>query len=317
LRTRLLWAVAAVMSIVLAFGVTSCGKKQAGTGGGKQLYTVGVTLLTKEHPFYQELEAAMRETAAEHNVKLNIQSAQFEMEKQQSQIENFITQHVDALVICPVDSDTIGGAITRANKAGIPVFTADIAANSGDVICHVASDNVEGGRVAGGYMAKLLKGKGKIIIIDHPKVMSVVDRTKGFVEAISKYPGIKIVAKPPGDGERTTSMNVMENMLQSHPEIDGVFAINDSTALGALAALRQAKRNDVVIVGYDADPEAREEILKGGPLKADAVQYPRKIGSTTIEMVVKRLNGEKVPKKVPIEVGIIDKASLEAERKGE
>jgi len=317
LRTRLLWAVAAVMSIVLAFGVTSCGKKQAGTGGGKQLYTVGVTLLTKEHPFYQELEAAMRETAAEHNVKLNIQSAQFEMEKQQSQIENFITQHVDALVICPVDSDTIGGAITRANKAGIPVFTADIAANSGDVICHVASDNVEGGRVAGGYMAKLLKGKGKIIIIDHPKVMSVVDRTKGFVEAISKYPGIKIVAKPPGDGERTTSMNVMENMLQSHPEIDGVFAINDSTALGALAALRQAKRNDVVIVGYDADPEAREEILKGGPLKADAVQYPRKIGSTTIEMVVKHLNGEKVPKKVPVEVGIIDKASLEAERKGE
>lgn len=314
MKTRSLWAIA--MSVALAFGIASCGKKQAGTEGGARAYTIGVTLLTKEHPFYQELEAAMRETAAKYNVKLNIQSAQFEMEKQQSQIENFITQQVDALVVCPVDSDTIGGAITRANKAGIPVFTADIAANSGDVVCHVASDNVEGGRVAGEYMAKLLNGKGKIIIIDHPKVMSVVDRTRGFVQAVSKYPGIKIIARPPGDGERTTSMSVMENMLQSHPDINGVFAINDSTALGALAALRQAKRN-VIIVGYDGDPEAREEILKGTPLKADAVQYPRKIGSTTIEMVVKHLNGEKVPKKVPIEVGIIDKASLEAERKGE
>ena len=314
MKTRSLWAI--VMSVALAFGIASCGKKQAGTEGGAKAYTIGVTLLTKEHPFYQELEAAMRETAAKHNVKLNIQSAQFEMEKQQSQIENFITQQVDALVVCPVDSDTIGGAITRANDAGIPVFTADIAANSGDVVCHVASDNVAGGRVAGEYMAKLLNGKGKIIIIDHPKVMSVVDRTRGFVQAVSKYPGIKIVARPPGDGERTTSMSVMENMLQSHPDINGVFAINDSTALGALAALRQAKRN-VIIVGYDGDPEAREEILKGTPLKADAVQYPRKIGSTTIEMVLKYLNGEKVPKKVPIEVGIIDKASLEAERKGE
>jgi len=315
LKRRSFYAIVVVMSVALAVGIASCGKKQLGAKGGGKAYTVGVTLLTKEHPFYQELEAAMRETAAEHNVKLNIQSAQFEMEKQQSQIENFITQHVDALVVCPVDSDTIGGAITRANKAGIPVFTADIAANSGDVVCHVASDNVEGGRVAGEYMAKLLKGKGKIIIIDHPKVMSVVDRTKGFVEAISKYPGIKIVARPPGDGERTTSMSVMENMLQSHPDISGVFAINDSTSLGALAALRQSKRKDVVIVGYDGDPEAREEILKGTPLKADAVQYPREIGSTMIEMVVKYLNGEQVPKKVPVEVGIIDKASLEAETK--
>ncbi len=223
---------------------------------------------------------------------------------------------MDALVVCPVDSDTIGGAIRLANKAGIPVFTADIAANDGDVVCHVASDNVAGGRLAGEYMAKLLNGSGKIIIIDHPKVMSVRDRTRGFVEEIEKHPGIRIMARPPGDGERVTSMNVMETMLQSHPAIDGVFAINDSTALGALAALRQAKREDVIIVGYDGDPEAREEILKGSPLKADSVQYPRKIGSTTIEMVVKYLNGGKVPNKVPVEVGVIDTASLEAEAKG-
>lgn len=297
----------AVIPIVLALCLTSCGKKQAATG--KKAYRVGVTLLTKSHPFYQELESAMRETAAKHSITLNVQSAEFDMKDQQAQIENFITQRMDALVVCPVDSDTIGGAIKEANRAGIPVFTADIAANDGQVVCHIASDNVMGGRLAGEYMAKLLKGKGKIIIIDHPKVMSVRDRTKGFVEAVSKYPGIKIIARPPGDGERVISMNVMETMLQSHPEITGVFAINDSTALGALSALRQAKRDDIIMVGYDADPEAQQEILKGSPLKADAVQYPREIGSTTIEMIAKHLAGQPVPKKVPVKVGIFDKTS--------
>ena len=296
------------MLIVLTLGLVSCARKQSAPEG-KKTYRVGVTLLTKSHPFYQELESAMRDSAAKHDITLKVQSAEFDMKDQQAQIENFITQRMDALVVCPVDSDTIGGAIKAANKAGIPVFTADIAANDGKVVCHIASDNVMGGRLAGEYMAKLLNGKGKIIIIDHPKVMSVRDRTKGFEEAISKFPGIKIIARPPGDGERVTSMNVMETMLQSHPEINGVFAINDSTALGALSALRQAKRDDIIMVGYDGDPEAQEEILKGSPLKADAVQYPREIGSTTIEMVAKRLAGEDVPKIVPVKVGIFDKTS--------
>ena len=301
------------IALVLALCLASCAKKQTAIGAKQP--RIGVTLLTKSHPFYQEMEAAMKEAADKSNVKLNIQSAEFDMKDQQAQIETFITQRVDALVVCPVDSDTIAGAIKEANRAGIPVFTADIAANGGDVVCHIASDNIAGGRLAGEYMAKLLKGKGKVIIIDHPKVMSVRDRTKGFLDAVGKYPGIKIIARPPGDGERGKSMDVMETMLQSHPEINGVFAINDSTALGALAALRQAKKDNIVIVGYDGDPEAREEILKGSPLKADSVQSPRKIGATTIKVVLKYLNGGQVPARVPVPVGIIDKASLEAKGK--
>jgi ribose transport system substrate-binding protein len=314
LRTRSFRTAVVLLTIAVVLAAASCARQKTGTSGAKKL-TVGVTFLTKSHTFYQQMEVAMREAAAKNDMELNIQSAEFKMDDQQAQIENFITQQVDAIIVCPVDSKTIGGAIKRANDAKIPVFTADISANEGDVICHIASDNVAGGRLAGEYMAKLLNGKGKVIIIDHPKVMSVVDRTKGFEQAVSKFPGIKIVARPPGDGERTTSMNVMENMLQSHPDIDAVFAINDVTALGALAALRQAKRDDIVIVGYDGDEEARQEILKGSALKADAVQYPAKIGTTTIEMVARHLKGETVPTEVPVEVGIIDKAKLEAEKK--
>jgi ribose transport system substrate-binding protein len=301
--------------LIAALLVAGCAKKQAQTGTPttEKKWRVGVTLLTKQHPFYQELEAAMRETAEKEGIELLIQSAEFNLADQTAQVENFLTSGVDALIICPVDSAGIAGAVKKANAAKVPVFTADIAAQGGDVVCHVASDNVQGGRLAGEYLAKLLGGKGKVVIIDHPVVTSVQDRTRGFMEAISKYPGIQVVDRPPGDGVRDKAMAVTETMLQKHPDLAGIFAINDSTALGALKAVESMGRTNVVIVGYDGDPEARREILRGCALKADAVQFPRKIGSTVVEMVAKHLRGEPVPKLVPIPCDIIDKQKLERE----
>lgn len=312
------------MIVLAAFAavawLSACAKKENSTTGtgtaDSRRWKVGVTLLTKQHPFYQELEAAMRETAQKEGVELLIQSAEFNLADQTAHVENFLTSGVDALVICPVDSAGIAGAVKKANAANVPVFTADIAAQGGDVVCHVASDNVQGGRLAGEYMAKLLNGKGKVVIIDHPVVTSVQDRTKGFMEAISKYPGIQVVDRPPGDGVRDKAMAVTETMLQKYPDLAGIFAINDSTALGALKAVESMGRTNVVIVGYDGDPEARREILRGSALKADAVQFPRKIGSTVVEMVVKHLRGEQVPKVVPIPCDIIDREKLEKEGEG-
>lgn len=311
---RNIWLLLSVAVLLVA----GCAKKQTQTTvrtEGKR-WRVGVTLLTKQHPFYQELEAAMRETAQKEGIELLIQSAEFNLADQTAQVENFLTSGVDALIICPVDSAGIAGAVKKANEAKVPVFTADIAAQGGEVVCHVASDNVQGGRLAGEYMAKLLNGKGKIVIVDHPVVTSVQDRTRGFMEAISKYPGIHVVDRPPGDGVRDKAMAVTETMLQKYPDLAGIFAINDSTALGALKAVESMGRTNVVIVGYDGDPEARREILRGSPLKADAVQFPRKIGSTVVEMVAKHLRGEQVPKLVPIPCDIIDKEKLEKEAKG-
>ncbi|GIV20315.1 MAG: periplasmic sugar-binding protein of ABC transporter [Armatimonadota bacterium] len=295
--------------------ITGCSKQQTQTTAPTEdkKWRVGVTLLTKQHPFYQELEAAMRETAQKEGIELLVQSAEFNLADQTAQVENFLTSGVDALIICPVDSAGIAGAVKKANAAKVPVFTADIAAQGGEVVCHVASDNVQGGRLAGEYMAKLLNGKGKIVIIDHPVVTSVQDRTRGFLEAISKYPGIQVVDRPPGDGVRDKAMAVTETMLQKYPDLAGIFAINDSTALGALKAVESMGRTNVVIVGYDGDPEARREILRGSPLKADAVQFPRRIGSTVVEMVAKHLRGEQVPKLVPIPCDMIDKQKLEKE----
>lgn len=307
-------ALLALAGLILLSACTRKGDSNATSQSlESRRYTVGVTLLTKQHPFYQELESAMREEAQKQNLELLIQSAEFNLADQTAQVENFLTRGVNALIICPVDSAGIEGAVKKANEAKVPVFTADIAAQGGEVVCHVASDNVQGGRLAGEYLAKLLNGRGKVVIIDHPVVTSVQDRTKGFMEAISKYPDIQVVDRPPGDGVRDKAMAVTETMLQKHPDLAGIFAINDSTALGALKAVESMGRTSVVIVGYDGDPEARREILRGSALKADAVQFPRKIGATVVEMVARHLRGETVPKLVPIPCDIIDREKLQAE----
>lgn len=303
-----------VGALLVSCSSTSTKQGAAGTkSAGKQL-TVGVALLTEEHPFYRELKAAFEKECAARNLKPVILSCNMDLSVQTSQVENFITRNVDAMVVCPADSAGIAGAIRKANKAGIPVFTADIAAQGdGKVVSHIASDNTEGGRLAGEYMAKLLGGKGKVAIVNHPVVQSVQDRVKGFKLAVAKYPGIQIVDDQAAQGKRDVAVTVTENLLQKHAKLDGIFAINDNTALGALAAVGQAKRNEIVIIGYDGDKEARDNITAGAALKADAVQYPSEIGKITADTVADFLAGKNVPAVIPVKVGLIDQESLKRE----
>jgi ribose transport system substrate-binding protein len=286
-----------------------CAVLAAGCGRGTGQKTVGVSLLTKEHVFYRDLEKALRETAARNNLRLIVNSGDWDLAKHQAQIENYIVQKVDAIIVCPCDSRGIGPAIQKANSAGIPVFTADIRAEGGEIVSQVASDNVAGGRQAAEYMAKLLDGKGEVAIIDQPIIQSTIERVRGFTEAMSAHPGIRIVAKPNGEGVRDKAMKAAEDLLQGYPQLAGIFGINDDSALGALAAIEAAGRKGIVIVGFDGIPEARQAILRGSALKADVVQYPMEIGRITIETIVKYLSGQPVPKEIPVKVGIVDAAN--------
>ena len=270
---------------------------------------VGVSLLTQTHAFFKELESGLREEAAARQIDLVVVACEMDPARQAAQIEDFVAQRVSAILLAPCDSDAVGPHLAGPENAGIPVFTADIAARSGTVVTHVASDNVQGGRLAAQAMAEHLRGTGDVLIIDHPTVASVQDRVRGFEEEMRKHPGIRIVGKPSSDGQRARAMAVMEDMLQAHAGLKGVFGINDDSALGATAVLEAAGRTDVVVIGYDATEEAQKAIVSGGPLKADVIQYPRRIGRTAIEMIARHLGGEKVPAVVPIEVGLWTKGS--------
>ncbi|HJS59377.1 MAG TPA: substrate-binding domain-containing protein [Vicinamibacteria bacterium] len=270
---------------------------------------VGVTLLTQTHDFFKELEQSLRQEAAHRGIELIVTSCEMDPARQASQIEDFVAQRVSAILAAPCDSSAIVANLAAAESAGIPVFTVDIAARGGRVVSHVASDNVQGGRLAAQALARYAGGKGKILVIDHPTVASVQDRIRGFEEELKKHPDITIVGRPSADGQRAKAMAIMEDMLQAHRDLKGVFGINDDSALGALAVLEAAGRQDVVIVGFDATPDAQRAIRSGGPLKADVIQNPAKIGRTALEMVARHLSGETVPPVVAVEVALFEKDS--------
>jgi ribose transport system substrate-binding protein len=269
-----------------------------------------VTLLTKEHEFYRQLEAGLKEAADKQGYELIITSGDFDLAKQQSQIENFIVQRVDAIIVCPADSKGIGPAIERANEAKIPVFTADIAAQGGQVVSHVASDNLSGGRLAADFIAKALNGEGSVGIIGQQEVQTGLDRETGFKEQMQKYPNIKIVSVLNGGGVRDRALKAADDMLQGNPGIKGIFGINDDSALGALSAAETRGRKDIVIVGYDATPEAVQAIERGSALKADVAQQPRDLGAKTIDAISTHFKGGQVEKSIAVPVTIVDATTL-------
>lgn len=300
---------AVISSIASLFLAVACGGSKAGAGAAKRP-VIGVSLLTQTHAFYKDLEDGLREEAKARNMDVVVVACEMDPAKQASQIEDFVAQHVSALLLAPCDSSAVGQNLQSAERANIPVFTADIAARSGKVVSHVASDNVLGGRLAARTLAGLLNDKGRIVIIDHPTVASVQDRVRGFEEELKSHPGMTIVARPSADGQRAKAMSAMEDMLQAHPDVNGVFGINDDSALGALSVIEPAGRKDIAIVGYDATPEAQAAIKRGSALKADVIQYPKKIGRTAIEMIARHLAGEKVPAVVSVDVGVVTAESL-------
>jgi len=297
-----------ILAVSLALLLAGCNRS-AESGAAKKP-VVGVSLLTQTHAFYKELEDGLREEAKVRGLELVIVACEMDPARQAAQIEDFVAQRVAAILVAPCDSSAIGPHLAGRARANIPVFSADIAVRTAPVVSHVASDNVQGGRLAARTLAALIGDTGQVLIIDHPDVASVQDRVRGFDEEMKSHPQITVVGRPAAGGQRARAMAVMEDMLQAHRTLSGVFGINDDSALGALAVLEAAGRKDVVVVGFDGTPEAEAAIARGSALKADVVQHPRKIGKTVIEIIARHLHGEQVPPLIVVDVGVVDAAAL-------
>lgn len=297
-------------AVLVAIGFASACGGPAPAGSARPV--IGATLLTGTHAFYKDLEAGMRDVATARGYDLVVVACEMDPAKQASQIEDFVARHVKAIIAAPCDSTAVVPALAGPERAGIPVFTVDIAAHGGKVVSHVASDNTQGGRLAAETLATLIGGKGKVVVIDHPTVASVQDRIKGFEEVLKRYPDITVVGKPSADGQRARAAQIMEDMLQAHRDLKGVFGINDDSALGAANVIESAGRKDIVVVGFDATDEAKDAIRRGGPLKADIAQHPRVIGETAMNIVIRSLAGEAVPPMVAIEVAVVNASTLAA-----
>lgn len=310
--------VGGVLAALIVLAVAGCTSKQSSStsatatnqassqsvsAGSK---SIGVSLLDLQAQFYQDMEQGMRSEAAKYGYTITFQDANHDQAKQTSQVEDFISKKVDAIILSPADSKAVGPAIVEANNANVPVFTADIAstASKGIVITHVASDNVQGGKVAADLLGKALGGHGTIAIIDEPEVTSVQDRVHGFKQELAaKYPAIIIVADQTAGGDRTQAANVMDNLMQQYPSLSGVFGINDDSALGAMRSIAAAgKTGKIKVVGYDANTEAKKAI-DSGLMVGDPQQHPDQIGKLVIDQIHLYFSGNKLPKVIPVPVG--------------
>ncbi len=263
---------------------------------------VCVSLLTLTNPFFKDMADTMQSEGQKHGYDVVITSGEFDPAKQKDQVKDFLVRKASAIVLTPCDSKSIGTAIADANAAGVPVFTADVActADSVKIVSHCATDNLEGGRVAGKAIVEALNGTGKVAILNQPEVESGLMRENGCLEELAKAAGITVVAKLTSGGARDKAFAAMQDILQSHPDVDMVFAINDPSALGALAALEKAGKTDhIKIIGFDGQPEARQAV-KDGKLYATVMQHPKQIATITIDNIGKFMAGDEVQPKVLI-----------------
>lgn len=266
-------------------------------------YKIGASLLTQQHPFYIELADAMKAEAKKDDVVLNISIANQDLNKQLSDVEDFITKKVDAIIISPVDSKGVQAAIIKAEKAGIPVITVDVAAEGVPVVTHVATDNYAGGVEAGKLMGKLLNGKGKVAIIDYPALQSVVARVEGFKKGLADTPDVKVVAIQTGI-TRAEALTVAQNMMQAHPDLNGLFGFGDDAALAAVIAAKSARNDNIKIIGFDGMKEARDAVDSGKTFVAVIRQYPDQMGAKAIDAAVDHMNGKPVAKAIPVAPGV-------------
>lgn len=283
--------------------------------------TVALVVKTLNNPFFNDMEEGARKIADSLELNLIVQAAEREMdaEKQVQIVENLIQRKVDAILLTPSGSREVIPVILKANEAGIPVLNLDTRVNmellrkdGAKIATYIGSDNYEGGKMAGMYIAKQLNGQGKVAILEGiPGHETADSRQQGFLDAIAGSPGIEVVASQPANWERNMGYTVFQNILQSHPDVDALFAANDLMALGAVEAIASSGKSydDIIVVGFDAHSEALQAI-RDGEMDATVAQNPGEIGRTGVKYAYKLLTGERIPENTSIQIKLITKENV-------
>lgn len=278
---------------------------------------IAFVMKTLNNPFFIDMQRGAQAAAQEHNVELIVQAAERELdvERQMQIIENLIQARVQALCITPSGSQEIVPAIAKANAANIPVLIVDTrldsvaAARAGvHYETFIGSDNFAGGRAAGEYLVEHCNGTAQVAVLEGiPGHETGDSRLRGFHAALHSVPSMRIVASQPANWERDQGFNVFQNILQAHPEVTALFACNDMMALGAIEAIAAAgKTGQITVVGFDAVDDARKAIA-AGTMAVSVAQFPEEMGRTAVASAVRVLNGEKLPRVVPVKIGLVKK----------
>ena len=290
------------MSFVLCSSLlVGCGKN---TNSDTQ--KIGLIVSTLNNPFFVDLKTGIENQAKKLGYDVVVLDSQNDPAKEVSNMEDISVKDVDVVLLNPVDSDSAIASVMVANNLDLPVITVDRAANGGEVVSHVASDNAEGGKMAAQYLINQLGDNSNIVELEGIAGSSATrDRGAGFDNEIENS-NLNIITKQSADFDRTKGLSVMENIIQSKGDIDAVFAQNDEMALGALKALQDANMDNVLVVGFDATDDAVASVDKG-EMSATIAQQPILIGETAVNLTHRFLSGETVEAFAPVELKLISK----------
>ena len=301
MKIRATMLLAVLLLAVLATALAAGCQRGGGEGGGAR---IGLSVSTLNNPFFVTLRDGAQSAADEAGAELIVSDAQNDTAQQQDDIQNFVTQQVNVILVNPVDSDAVVPAIEAANQANIPVIALDRGASGGELATTIASDNVQGGNLAGEELIRLV-GSGSVAQLEGtPGADPARDRGQGFQDAIDAQSTVEVVASQSANFDRAEGLNVAENILQANPDIAGIFAQNDEMALGAVQALGGSAGDDVKVVGFDAIEDALSAI-QDGTMNATVAQQPAAIGSLGVENAISVINGESVEENIPVEVQLV------------
>lgn len=305
------------LSMLLLLG--ACGKTGLGNSSASSSKEVtkkaakdlklGVTISTTNNPYFVAMKDGLDKFAGEKKVSLKVADAQDDAARQADDIQNFISQNVDAILINPVDSKAVVSSIKAANSANIPVILIDRGSEGGDVLTTVASDNVEAGKMAAEFVVKELGEKAKAFELSGvPGASATVDRGKGF-NKIAKTK-LDILSSQSANFDRAKALNTAQNMIQGHKDVQVIFAQNDEMALGAAQAVKSAGLKDILIVGIDGQPDAHDAI-KNGDITATIAQQPAKMGEIAIQAAIDHYQGKKVKKTTVSPIYLVTKETVD------
>jgi ribose transport system substrate-binding protein len=305
----------AVISLAVTLGlallICGCSKKKEAAGAAAAKIRVGYSTPALTNQFWNRVSAGVQEEGKKNGVEVLVADAQGDSGKQLSDVEDLVQKQVSVLLISPWDTDTAASCIKKANRAGIPVVIVDIGTSGGDYAAFIVSDNKEGGRMAGRFVAEKLGGGGKVAHIQcQLGARNAQLRGEGF-EEIMKEKGIQIVAKQPADSRRDLGMSVMENILQTNPDLSAVFAQNDEMALGAARAIEtNGKKGKIIVVGFDGNDDALAAI-RGGGMAASVGQQPEEMGRIAMRTALDITKKKTVQKEIFVPVKLITKETLD------
>lgn len=269
-------------------------------------YTFGYTCMDGTNPFFVTLEDTIREEVEKNGDKLVSVDPANDVTLQIQQIEDLISQGIDAMFLNPAEAEGVLPALDALKEAGIPIINFDTEVADMEYIeSYIGSDNYNAGKVCGEDLVKKCPDGGKIIVLDSPTMNSIVDRTNGFLEAIEGK-GFEIAAQQDAKGNLEVAMGITEDLLQGNSDVVAIFGGNDPTALGALAAANAAGMTDCMIYGVDGSPDIKAELASGDSLiEGTGAQSPISIAKDSVKVMYKYLNGEKVDERYPVETFLI------------